>query len=360
LKNKVIYLLLWIARLFYRSSAPSHRFLIISTTGIGDTLWGTPALRSLKEEFPQSYIAFLTSPLGGELLKNSPDISELFILKKPYFFSFFSLIFTLKKRKIDTVFIFHASQRLIFPLSQLIHSRRIIGTEGFNKGLDGILTDSLTRQAEHEIERRYRQVKKADVKKTLNPSLNLQLSLEDIRYAESWLKIQNIDRPFIVLHPGAQNLFKQWPIECFVSLGKKLREKFPYALIISGSSGEKALVKAVSHAIADSYPLCGSLALRPFASLLQKAALVIANDTGPMHLSLAVGTQTIGIFAATDPAICGGFKSPYLSVFHKPATCKPCLKKKCREPFCLLQISSEEVFEKAQQLLIKPLLKEPL
>lgn len=59
-----------------RNAIPS-RFLVVSTTGIGDTLWGTPAIRALKETYPECYIGVLINPLGVELLKQNPEVDEL-------------------------------------------------------------------------------------------------------------------------------------------------------------------------------------------------------------------------------------------------------------------------------------------
>ena len=59
------------------------KFLIVSTTGLGDTLWGTPAIRALRESFPKAYIGVLTSKVGAELLKYNPRIDEIFVLKSP-------------------------------------------------------------------------------------------------------------------------------------------------------------------------------------------------------------------------------------------------------------------------------------
>src|SRR5579872_5467935 len=138
LKNKLIKLLLS----FFSPRKPSgvQHFLIVSTTGLGDTLWATPAIRALRHSYPDAYLALLTTPLGFDVLHNNPHIDEFYIWKKPHFFSFFSLLFSLRKKNIEKIFIFHASQRAIFPLCALIQAPEIIGTEGINKGLDFILT----------------------------------------------------------------------------------------------------------------------------------------------------------------------------------------------------------------------------
>lgn len=94
------------------------RFLVVSTTGIGDTLWGTPAIRALKETYPDSFVGVLTTPTGAELLKGNPYIDRFFIFRRGIngIFSLLNLLVELRKERFDVAFIFHASDRVIWPL----------------------------------------------------------------------------------------------------------------------------------------------------------------------------------------------------------------------------------------------------
>ena len=138
-------------KLLQRTGNKGH-FLIVSTTGLGDTLWATPAIRALREAYPKAYIGCLTSSLGAQVLKGNRYLSELFIFSSPS--SLFKLYFELRKRKIGTVLLFHTSQRVLLPLSAVIGATRLIGTSGLQKGLDPLLTKALLWKNSHEIERR--------------------------------------------------------------------------------------------------------------------------------------------------------------------------------------------------------------
>ena len=90
-KNK-IYFLKTIARIAdvlhlskkFISDTP-QRCLIISTTGIGDTLWGTPAISALKEKMPSVYLSVITNTNGEEILRQNQFIDNFFIFKKRFF-----------------------------------------------------------------------------------------------------------------------------------------------------------------------------------------------------------------------------------------------------------------------------------
>jgi ADP-heptose:LPS heptosyltransferase len=80
------------------------------------------------------------------------------------------------------------------------------------------------------------------------------------------------------------------------------------------------------------------------AALIEKFNFFITNDTGPMHIAFAMKTPTIALFSATDPKRCGPYHAENVSVIYKNPTCIPCIRKRCRVPFCLEQISPEEVW----------------
>jgi ADP-heptose:LPS heptosyltransferase len=78
---------------------------------------------------------------------------------------------------------------------------------------------------------------------------------------------------------------------------------------------------------------------RQFAALLNQMDLLISNDTGPVHLACALNRPVVAIYASTDPALCGPHLAPRAHAISRRATCDPCLKRKCRQPFCFLQSS---------------------
>ncbi len=319
---------------------PSHpqkkRFLIVSTTALGDTLWATPAIESLRLSFPDAFIGCLTSPIGMEVLKYNPNIDRLYLLQK-----LFKLRKTLYQEKFDTVLLFHASQRLTLPLCASIGASRIVGSEGINKGLDDLLTDPMPKTFEHEIVRRLALVEKIGGK-IHTENLSLFLQPEEILKKQEGLRI--------ALHPGSKDRFKRWPEKNFAEVGRAFKNA---QIVITGSKGEEEIVQKVASMIPGAKVL-QNLPLRQFAAEINRMDLLICNDTGPFHLACSLNTPAIGLFAATDPKICGPHLAKNALAISKKPTCMPCLKKKCQNPFCLLQIGSCEVIEAALKMLPCP------
>lgn len=336
-----------------RISAEPKNFLIVSTTGLGDTLWGTPAIRALREKYPHSYIAVLTSAIGKEVLQHNPHLNDIFVFNKSSPISLFHLFFSLRKKKIDTVLIFHTSQRLVLPFCFLL-ARSVIGTKEMNKGLDCILTESTDRKPMHEIARRLEITGRVGAS-CISPQMELPIGEKDRLAAEMFLQVHKIPGPIpmVGLHPGSKDKFKQWPLESFIELGLKLKEHLGCQIIVTGNHSESELVETVARRIPGAIRVHGELPLRPLAVLIQQMAVMISNDTGPMHVAFAMQTPTVALFGPTDSKLCGPYYASHVKVLQKNPTCTPCLRKKCMDPFCMRQIGIQEVYDEALKLFHK-------
>lgn len=305
------------------------RILIVSTTGFGDSLWATPALAALDGE----YVAVLTSPIGAKLFENNPHIHDIFTCPNNAIRSFFPLLRALRAKRFDTVYLFHASQRPIFPLIYWTGAGEIVGNQGMNKGLDCLFTTLLPQKREHEILRRLRLIGKEDAPKAL----------------EVFLKLAPLKQePCICLHPGAKDAFKFWPKEHFIELGRRIHRELGYQVYVSGTPGEKALVESIKKEIPGAKAAIYSL--NEFAALLKSAAVFVTNDTGPMHLAFALNVPTLVPFCPTDPKLCGPLEAKAEVIYHRP-TCTPCLKKRCHQPICMYQIGVDSLWSSLLSLI---------
>lgn len=335
---------------FEREDPLSPRILIVSTTGLGDTLWGTPAIKAIKETYPKAFIGVLTSSIGKTLLLDNPYIDKLFTIKHRCLFELPSLLKSLRKERFDTALIFHLSQRPTLPLCYFAKPSILIGSDGINKGLDSLLTVSLPKKYQHEIQRRLDIVAQIGAKST---EALLEIYLNDKEKKESKDFIDSLPKtPLLIgLHPGSKDAFKQWPPSAFIALGKKLQKELNAQILITGNLEEKNLAQLLADEIPCSINIAGRFSVRAFAALLPHLDLFVTNDTGPMHLSFATKTKTLALFSSTDPNLCGPFEAKYATILYQNKTCHPCLGKKCREAFCMLQHSPADVFNHVLTLL---------
>lgn len=103
-----------------------------------------------------------------------------------------------------------------------------------------------------------------------------------------------------ILQPGASDPRRRWPASCFAALGDRLAQQ-GLQVAINGSPGEAALVAEVASGMRHrAVPLAGRLGLHGLCGLLARARLLVSNDTGPLHLALALGVPSVGIFWLTN------------------------------------------------------------
>jgi ADP-heptose:LPS heptosyltransferase len=356
LKNSFILFLLKILRKIcptvQQQATTRKELLVVSTTALGDTLWALPAIQALKIRFPSAQISVLTSQIGQEVLSSHPDIDRILVLKKPLFSSLIQNYLKLRKKHIDSIYIFHTSQRAVLPLCYLLNAKEIIGTPGINKGLDVLISKKINPQYEHEINRRLRIVG-YDTTRPANPPLTFARRISDKSNGLLFLSKHKLDQKTVLIgiNPGSKDKFKQWDPECFITLGRLLQKDLDCSIVITGGLAEQKLTRYIANGIPGAVPIDEVVSLDTLATLIEKCALFITNDTGPMHLALAAGTKTLSLFTATDPYLCGPWNSPHGVVIQAKTTCFPCIKKKCHLPFCMLQISPQEVHRQALQIL---------
>ena len=376
-----------------RASSSKHskthrkKILIISTTGLGDTLWGTPSLQFLKEQNPNCHLTVLTSPIGEALLKHNPNVDEIFTISNPALAKTIRLIPILRKKQFDTVIIFHCSQRPIFALANMLRAKETISTEKINKGLDSLFTKLLKKENFHEIKRRIKMCQLIEnfsshnstdlpdfhtsrlsqntpniqdsynAQDSNSSSLNKLKIEQNIPYQmkifytkeEEKKALANFNHPFLIaMHFGAKDKFKQWPKENFIYIANKLCETYSAKIVLTGSSDETADLEKLSKQIKNA--AVAKLPVRQTSALLKHCKLMLTNDTGPMHIAFSEKTPTIALFAPTDPMLCGPYKISQ-TVIKKSPTCYPCLNKKCKQPICMAQISKEEVWKTAKSVL---------
>ncbi|GAB4420741.1 MAG: glycosyltransferase family 9 protein [Thermodesulfovibrionales bacterium] len=330
------------------------RFLIISTTGIGDTLWGTPAIRALKETYPKCYLGVLTNVTGAELLKGNPYIDRFFIFKRGFrILSLLRLLRELRKERFEVAFIFHASDRIIWPLVFLTGAGEIIGIKGQNKGLDFILTKAVGKKDIHGIEMRLMLIKEAGVSYMPGTVPSLYLTEEERKSAAEFYEKLGFDRSSLIvgLHPGAQKPFKCWPLRNFIETANRLVRELGCKIIITGDSRERGTCEELASKIEGAVSIAGKSSLRETAAAIEQMDLYITNDTGPMHIAFALKTPTIALFCPTDPGLCGPYRAEKTITIKKPITCNPCIGKECLNPVCMEQITVEEVTMAAKSLI---------
>lgn len=161
---------------------------------------------------------------------------------------------------------------------------------------------------------------------------------------------------FAAIAPGAvYGPAKAWPAARYRELARALRERAGCEVVILGTADEHALGEAVRGGTPGVLNWCGTTDLPGLVAVLSRAALVVSNDSGAMHVAAALRRPQVAIFGSTSPAWTGPL-NPRAAVLTRPLPCAPCYARTCRlgHTDCLGAIGVGEVCEAALALLSSP------
>jgi heptosyltransferase-1 len=159
--------------------------------------------------------------------------------------------------------------------------------------------------------------------------------------------------PRVAVLPSSRWPTKNWPAERFVRTIRLLREKRAVSVFLLGSSADVDLCGRIAGDLgAGVADLAGQLALPRTGGLLGEMDLLIANDSGPVHMAAAVGTPTLVVFGPTEPLRTGPYGVGH-RVLSAELPCRPCYSRVCRrgDLACLSLVTPEQVAQAADEML---------
>lgn len=133
-------------------------------------------------------------------------------------------------------------------------------------------------------------------------------------------------RRLVAIQAGAGAPVKLWPVERLAAVGRALVARFGVRLVIVGGAAEKGLVEHVVREVGgDAIQLAGVTTLGELGAVLERCALAVGPDSGPLHLAVAVGTPTVHLYGPADPKRFGPYGSAERHrVVQSPWPCCPC------------------------------------
>jgi len=328
-----------------------QRVLVINSTALGDLLFSTPALRALKERYPAWEVDILMQPGLKPLVQDNPYLTQCWTFPGRSR-RLLTLGRQLRARGYDLVIILHGNDPEASLLAWLSGSPFIIGSARSPLSFSyshGVASGGLL---EHAIEKRLNFVRPlgADAADTrMEIFLPPPVKKEAARIVQE--HFGGIPTCLIALHPGGSDAYKQWPLGSFATLGRFLQETYGAHLLIIGNRSERPLGEELARQIgAPALVTGGHYNLLTVAALLHNCHLLVGNDSGPLHLGLALKTPSIGVLGADDPRRIGPYRVSWGACLFKEDACprNPCITKRCPRSVCLEAIRPEEVIRLIQ------------
>lgn len=338
------------------------RILITRADRLGDLILSTAVFPEVRKKFPKAWIAALTFLENREILEGNPYLDEVILYDKSGsekgLFGNYQFAKKLAAKKFDLVIHLHATNRM----HQLTWLAGIPVRIGWDRRSTWALTkaypDVKKEGLKHEAEYNFELLEALGIPVPKKLETHLQFPLRGGNSLDALLRHHKIPegKPWIVLGASASCPSKRWPAERFGYLADEISKKYPAIFLGIGTVKERPLMEQIkTNTKAPFYDLSGKMSLGMLTALIKRAALLVSNDSGPVHMASAVGTPVVAIFGRNQPGLSPTRWKPLgekSSVVWKNVGCDPCLAHACQIHFlCLDVISVEDVMQEAEKYL---------
>ncbi|MEO1526889.1 MAG: glycosyltransferase family 9 protein [Planctomycetota bacterium] len=286
------------------------RFLISRMSAIGDTILTLPVACALRDHFPNAYIAWAVEEKSAPVVVNHSAVDDVIVLKRGWFTSPRGLTETRRRlRRVGCDVAIDCQGMTKSALAcYLSGAEHRIGYAGKHAREFSRLLVNLRVQPifDHLTDRSLELLAPLGCD---SPSVRWDLPIADA--ARSWASRYRAtipERRLAVLNPGATWHSKQWLPERFGATARYLADQYGYrSVAVWGTAHDRDMAAEIVATSGGAALLAPETDLQHLAAMIETGDLFISNDTGPLHMAVAVGARTIGLYGATRPGDCGPY-----------------------------------------------------
>lgn len=339
-----------------------QRILLIKPSAVGDVIHTLPVLAKLRRRYPAARIDWLLTPAIAELIGHHPALSNVVFFDRGalvrdwiYWLSnMWQMLADLWRTRYDLVIDLHGQFRSAV-LTMATHAPVRIGFDRPHLGPRSPRDRQLVLNAyrhgwtgaregawlayTHRLPLPHSDVHAVDRYLWLAPMLGLDEGPADFQLAipasseshiEALLRRHGVrSQSFAVVVPGTIWPTKHWTIEGFAAVARYLRGT-GRAVVLAGSAGERERCRAVADLAPGILDFSGQTTLSELAALIRRAELCVTNDSGSMHLTVALNRPVVSVFGPTDEVWIGPYRRPE-AVVRKQTECAPCYFRQLRD-----------------------------
>ena len=336
---------------------------VVKFWGVGNAALLLPVLRDLRRRYPGARLTVVTLAENETVYRGVAD-RVLGVRRAPLASTLLDLLralAVLRRLRIDLALDFEQFVRTSQVLLFLARPKQVIAFDTAGQHRAG-LADLRVRYDDqrHCGESFLALAQAAGVRERNYRPGGLDVTPEADERAARWCRLHDVGaRPLVVLHPGSGDNFpgRRWPTRRFGLLARRLVDEHGALVAVTGGPAEASLTYEVVEASErDLRDLAGRMTLEDLIALLARATLLVANDTGPVHLASALGVPVLGLYGPNTPQLYGPLSTGSAAFYDAPP-CSPCITNlnyktsRCRNPVCIRAIAVDEVAAAAGRLL---------
>ncbi len=309
-----------------------RRILLTRMKFVGDVVLTTPAIRSVRNAFPDAFIAYMADRNAVSLLEHNPHLDEIvpFDFGRPTVVEQPRVIWQLRRRKFDLAVDLFGNPRSAL-LTYLSGAKTRVGP--LRKGRGTLYTVRVADDGKPKSAIAFHNqfIEAAGIPAT---SHKTEIFLTDDERREAriylqWLDLENapldMTKPLVGIHAGASWPAKTWFAERFAQLADHIKAALgAEVILVAGPKDIEATEQVLRHAVSN-IKVVRDIPLRQLAAIISHCSVFIANDAGPMHIAAALGVPTIGLFGPGEENIWFPYdETAGHTALRKDVSCHPC------------------------------------
>lgn len=343
-----------------------RRVLAMRPDNVGDVIMLGPALRALRASLPEAHITLLASPAGAQVAPMLAPVDEVMVERVVWQDASGRLpLEPARERRLveriaagsfDAALVFTSWAQSPWPAAYACYLAGVPVRAGESKEFGGSL---LTHTAEplgdeaHQVDRNLHLLQALGIPPA-GRHLDLALSADAEDGAARLLADVGVDpaAPFVCLAPGASCAARRYPPQRYAEVAALLADGSGLPVVVVGSEREIELARPITacgHAGVRS--LVGGTAVSELAAVVARSELVVANDSGPMHLGDAFERPMVVLYSGTELESQWRPRRAPSRLLRRPTPCSPCYRFDCPYDMACLDIPPEEVVHHALALL---------
>jgi lipopolysaccharide heptosyltransferase I len=329
----------------------ARRIALLKPSALGDIIHSLPVLTALRRRFPDAHITWIVNRAYEPLLRGHPDLDATLPFDRGV--SHKGLIATLASHGRFARALRQQRFDLVVDLQGLLRSglmarataaARRVGLSCAREGAAWFYTDVVDiaggLNGSHAVDRYWRVAEAFGVGDG-PPVFNVPVPDNARRQAAELLR--GLPRPWMVFGVGSRWPTKRWRTAHFASLGRQAQAAFGGTVVLVGAPDESALAAEVRAGLTGlTLDLSGRTTLPQLAAVLEACDVMVANDTGPLHLAAALGRPVVAPYTCTKASLTGPYRCR--GAVETQVWCAGSELKRCRRMECMIELTPDRLW----------------